>query len=129
MTESGGREEERLSEDKEVFDVDQGMEYAVDNKEFYIETLEIYLEETGESEMLLRDYLEQENMKDYEVLVHALKSNSRLVGAVATSELALLMEEASRDGDLEFVQEHHDELMARLALAKKHVRQYLKENE
>lgn len=129
MTEIGGREEERLSEDKEVFDVDQGMEYAVDNKEFYIETLEIYLEETGESEMLLRDYLEQENMKDYEVLVHALKSNSRLVGAVATSDLALLMEEASRDGDLEFVREHHDELMARLALAKKHVRQYLKENE
>lgn len=129
MPEGGGYEEERLSEDKEVFNVDQGMEYAVDNKEFYIETLKIYLDETGEGEMLLREYLEQKNMKDYEVLVHALKSNSRLIGAVATSELALQMEEASRDGDLEFVQEHHDELMARLALAKKYVRQYLKENE
>ena len=121
--------EEVLSEDKAVFDVDQGMEYAVDNKEFYIETLQIYLDETSESEMLLREYLEQENMKEYEVIVHALKSNSRLVGAVATSELALKMEEQSRDGNLEFVQEHHDELMARLALAKKHIRQYLKENE
>lgn len=128
MPEGGGCEEERLSEDKGVFNVDQGMEYAVDNKEFYIETLEIYLDETGEDEMLLREYLEQENMKDYEVVVHALKSNSRLVGAVATSELALQMEEASRDGDLEFVQEHHDELMARLTLARKHIRQYLKEN-
>lgn len=120
---------ERLEPDKGVFDVEQGMEYAVDNKEFYLETLHIYMDETSESEMLLREYLELENLKDYEVLVHALKSNSRLVGAVATSELALQMEQQSRDGNLEFVQAHHEELMARLALAKKYIRQYLDENE
>ena len=120
--------EEVLEPDENVFNIEQGLEYAVGNEEFYLETLQIYLDETGESEMMLREYLESENMGDYKVLVHALKSNSRLVGAVATSELALKLEEASRDGELEFVQEHHGELMERLALAKKYIRQYLREN-
>ncbi len=120
--------EEVLEPDDSVFSIEQGMEYAVGNKSFYMETLQIYLDETGESEMMLREYLESENMSDYKVLVHALKSNSRLVGAVATSELALQLEEASRDGEIEFVQEHHEELMRRLALAKKYINQYLREN-
>lgn len=120
--------EEKLPPDKHIFNIEQGMEYAVGNEEFYIETLQIYLDETEESRMMLREYLETENLSDYKVLVHALKSNSRLVGAVATSELALQMEEASRDGELEFVQSHHEELMERLELAKKYIRQYLKEH-
>lgn len=118
---------ELLPPDETVFNIAQGMEYAVDSEEFYIETLEIYLEETSESAMLLREYLETENMKDYEVIVHALKSNSRLVGAVSTSELALELEQQSKNGNLEFVQAHHEELMQRLELAKKYIRQYLEE--
>lgn len=118
---------ELLPPDETVFNIAQGMEYAVDSEEFYIETLEIYLEETSESAMLLREYLETENMKDYEVIVHALKSNSRLVGAVSTSELALELEQQSKNGNLEFVQAHHEELMQRLELAKRYIRQYLEE--
>ena len=118
---------ELLPPDEMVFNIAQGMEYAVDSEEFYIETLEIYLEETSESAMLLREYLETENMKDYEVIVHALKSNSRLVGAVSTSELALELEQQSKNGNLEFVQAHHEELMQRLELAKRYIRQYLEE--
>ena len=118
---------ELLPPDETVFNIAQGMEYAVDSEEFYIETLEIYLEETSESAMLLREYLETGNMKDYEVIVHALKSNSRLVGAVSTSELALELEQQSKNGNLEFVQAHHEELMQRLELAKRYIRQYLEE--
>lgn len=121
-------QDEKLQPDESIFNIEQGMEYAVGNKEFYIETLQIYLDETSESEMLLREYLDCENMNDYKVLVHALKSNSRLVGAVAASELALQLEEASSDGKLEFVRAHHDELMQRVLLAKKYIQQYLKEN-
>ncbi len=124
-----GEAAEALPPDKAVFDIDQGMEYAVDDEEFYLETLHIYMDETAESEMLLREYLEEENMKEYEVLVHALKSNSRMVGAVAVSELALELEHQSRDGNLEFVQAHHEELMERLRLAKRYIEQYLRENE
>ncbi len=129
QAESAEPEEETLEPDPNIFNVEQGMEYAVDDQDFYIETLHIYLDETEGSAMMLREYLEAENMKDYEVLVHALKSNSRLVGAVATSELALELEEQSRDDNLEFVKAHHEELMERLALAKKYIRQYLREHE
>ncbi len=121
-------QEEILVPDANVFNIEQGMEYAVGNEEFYVETLQIYLDETEESKMMLREYLETENMGDYKVIVHALKSNSRLVGAVATSELALQLEEASRDGEVEFVKAHHEELLERLELAKKYIRQYLKEH-
>lgn len=117
-----------LEPDAGILNIEQGMEYAVGDPDFYRETLQIYLDETNESEALLNEYLASENMSDYKVRVHALKSNSRLVGAVMVSELALQLEEASRDGKLEFVREHHDELMQKLALTKKYIHQYLKEN-
>lgn len=128
MQEETAVQEEILEPDDEVFNTEQGIEYAVGNKEFYLETLEIYLDEADETEKLLGEYLEAGNMNDYRVSVHALKSNSRLVGAVSVAELALRLEEASRDGELAFVQEHHGELIERLTLVKKYIHQYLWEN-
>jgi len=128
QTEAAEPKKAKLPPDKNVFNVEQGMEYAVDNLEFYLETLQIYMDETGESEQMLCEYLEQENMKEYEVIVHALKSNSRMVGAVATSELALRLEEESRDGNIDFVWANHGELIKRLHLAKDYIREYMEEN-
>ncbi len=58
----------------------------------------------------LNVFLDEHNMKDYETLVHSLKSASRTIGANGVSELALELEEASRKGDEEAVSAQHGKM-------------------
>ncbi|MCR4902617.1 MAG: response regulator [Butyrivibrio sp.] len=51
---------------------------------------------------LIQKYLRDHNLSDYTVMVHALKSSSRLIGALKLSELAALLES---DGDSQNVEE------------------------
>jgi HPt (histidine-containing phosphotransfer) domain-containing protein len=58
----------------------------------------------------LNAFLAAHNMKDYETLVHSLKSTSKTIGAGELSDLALELEKASKDGDESFVSGHHGKL-------------------
>ncbi len=111
--------------DKDVFDVAQGIEYAMGDETFYAEILQLYLDEAQYGERQLEECLEAGDLKNYEILVHTLKSNLRLAGASAASSKALDLELHSKSGDLEYVKENHPGLMEEVALAKKHMRRYL----
>lgn len=57
------------------------------------------------------------NLKDgdlvnYEILVHALKSTSKMIGAGQLSEAAYTLEKAAKDGDEKTIHEGHDSAMA-----------------
>jgi len=110
----------------EQLDISLGMEYAKHKKDFYIDTMEIYLEETMDSELKMKEFLEEEDMHNYAILVHALKSNSRLVGAADFGDFAERMERYSKAGDIQFVKEHHYELMDQLEKVRIEIRAYLK---
>ncbi len=92
------------------FNVEEGLEYAVGNKNFYLETLDIYKDEVTRNMDLMNGYLEAGDMPNYATLVHAMKSNSKLIGAQALSEMAFEMEKRSKADDLEYVKAHHEEL-------------------
>ena len=53
-------------------------------------------------------YLEKEDMKNYSILIHSLKSSSKMIGADMVSALAKDLEDASKKDDLDFVQINHD---------------------
>lgn len=110
----------------EELDISLGMEYALHKKNFYIDTLEIYLEETVDSELKMREFMDAGDMPNYAILVHALKSNSRLVGAKELGDFAERMERNSKAGDLQFIREHHYELMDQLEKVRMEIRSYLK---
>ena len=114
--------------DKSELDVEEGLEYALGKTQFYIETLDIYLEETTRNEQLMNEYLESEDMKNYAVLVHALKSNSRLIGAMAMGDFAADMEQESKKDNLEYIKEHHDAMIELLNRTRDHVRKYMEMN-
>ena len=84
----------------EQLDISLGMEYALNKKPFYIDTLEIYLEETAQSEIELKEFMDAGDMQNYAISVHALKSNSRIVGAVEMGNFAESMERSSKAGAL-----------------------------
>ena len=56
----------------------------------------------------MKEYLESRDLKNYEILIHALKSSSRTIGAERTGKLAQELETACGKEDVEYVLSHHD---------------------
>ncbi|MBO4876760.1 MAG: response regulator [Ruminococcus sp.] len=87
-----------------------GLNYCAGDKDFYLEMLADYAGSCEKRMSELEEALRTEDMKQYGILVHALKSVSATVGADDVSVLARSLEEACKKGDAEYVSAHHAEL-------------------
>ncbi|MCR5325098.1 MAG: response regulator [Lachnospiraceae bacterium] len=59
----------------------------------------------------IENYFNNNDIKNYTVKVHALKSSSRIVGISELSEKARLLEEAGDAGDLDYIRANTEELL------------------
>lgn len=91
-------------------DVDQGISYCGD-KEGFREIISIYHKEGSNRKRQLVTCFEQEDWKNYVINVHALKSNSKGVGANELSEMALKLEMAGKENRIDYILQHHEELL------------------
>lgn len=103
------------SYDTNELNVTEGLEYSMDSREFYIEILDTYLEETAEELEQMDGHLEAGDMGQYATLVHAIKSSSRIIGAGPLGERAYDLELKSKDGDIEYVKANHAALKEHIA--------------
>ena len=94
--------------------VDSALVYSCGDEDFYLELLTDYAKQASDRCAELTSYLEAGNLKDYEILVHSVKSSSKTIGADDLSELAKLLESAARDSDADYVRQHHDALVSGL---------------
>ena len=91
--------------------VDAGIGYACGEEDFYLELLSDYAEGAAGKSAELTSYLDNGDLKNYEILVHSLKSSSRTIGADDLSEQAKALEAASKNNDMDYVKGHHDEFV------------------
>lgn len=91
-------------------DIQQGMTYCGD-KEGFRDILLLYYTEGAKRKAGLEEAFEIKDWKNYVILVHALKSNSKGVGANDLAELALELEMSGKEGRIDYIFEHHEELM------------------
>ena len=80
----------------ELFDTATGMEYCLNDKDFYRETLEVFGQEHDAKAAEIATYYEAADWKLFTVRVHGLKSTARTVGALKLSELAKELEMAGK---------------------------------
>ena len=73
--------------------------------------LDIFYESIDENADEIQEMYDTENWEDYTILVHALKSSARIVGAIDLGEEAFAMEMAGKENNLDFIHENHDRLM------------------
>lgn len=59
----------------------------------------------------IKGFLEEEDIRNYTVLVHALKSSSRLIGAMELSEMCAELEEYGDKDNIEAIREKNDEML------------------
>ena len=94
----------------EFLDQEVGLEYCAGDEEIYREVIEGYLEEDRREE--LAKAFDAEDLPNYRVNAHAIKSTSLTIGATELSAKAKALEYAAADGDLAFIKENNAELVA-----------------
>ena len=93
-------------------DLDAGVRNSCSVKA-YMSLLKLFYESLDETADELERFCAEENIKDYTVKVHALKSSARLIGAADFGEEAQKLESAGKNGDWEYIRAHQEAFMAK----------------
>lgn len=93
-------------------DTDAGIRNCSDEA-LYRTILSEYLRSSDEKIYGLKTALDGEDMKNYAVLIHAVKSTSATIGALEVSQIALQLEKAANSNDTAYVREEHEVFMTK----------------
>ncbi|MBQ1548428.1 MAG: DegV family EDD domain-containing protein [Lachnospiraceae bacterium] len=94
----------------------EGIDYdaAIKNsgsKDAFLSVIKMYYDSYALKSQEIMEYYENGDWKNYTIKVHALKSSSRLVGALDLGNSAEALEKAGKSDDLTYIKEHHEEMM------------------
>ena len=105
-------QEKNISDIPEIpgLDVGYSLRLLGDEKLFWT-VLKDYYKSIEKKWELIGKYFHEEDWKTYTIEVHALKSAARQIGALKLSELAEALEHAGKEGNLEFIYKHTEELL------------------
>lgn len=90
--------------------IEQGLAFCGD-KEGLREIIAIYHAEGPKRKKQLEQFFHDNDWKNYVITVHAMKSNSKGIGAEELSELAKSLEMAGKENRIDYILEHHEELL------------------
>jgi HPt (histidine-containing phosphotransfer) domain-containing protein len=94
-----------------LIDTETGLMYCGDDEDIYNEVLGLFVEMAVESRGVLQEALDAGDIHAYVLRAHALKSNSRNVGALPVGDLAEKLELAGKEGNEDFIKENHQALL------------------
>ena len=92
-----------------ILDVDRGLSYCGDSREFYLEMLRAFVENSRLKGLL--DAFNGEDLQSFRVDIHALKSGALTIGAVEFSQQCRLLEHAAKNWDINYIEAHTLEVL------------------
>ncbi len=92
--------------------VEEGLSYTGDSEK-YLAALQRFYRRADKTKAAIKDYLSDSMCEELTILVHALKSNARTIGADPLGELAERMETLGKEGNDEALLSLVDELLAK----------------
>ena len=92
-------------------DTGTGLLYSANDEGFYQELLLQYAEEAPGKIRKAGKNFDNKDYKNYEILVHAVKSTSKMIGATGLSEAAYILEKAAKAKDGETIRKGHGSAM------------------
>ncbi|MGN0438382.1 MAG: response regulator [Lachnospiraceae bacterium] len=104
-----GSEASFLEKISSVLDIDTGMTYCGGSEEFYKEMVSSYVENNKLSE--IEACFAAEDLDNYRIQVHALKSTSLSIGALKVSEGAKALEMAAKEERIDDIENNHGAVM------------------
>nr|MCR4782796.1 response regulator [Lachnospiraceae bacterium] len=91
------------------------MKEAIQNcgsEELFVDVLKQYRDSIFDKADEIEKFYKERDYRNYTILVHALKSSSRLIGAIEISELAKELEAAGDREDSSFIEENTEKLLS-----------------
>ena len=105
-------------------DVNAGLELLGD-MDMYNETMGDFLEEINEKLPKLVEYKNNNDMPNYAIIVHSIKSDSKYLGFKELAEIAYNQEMKSKANDTSYVNANYDELQKEIDRIIKIIKEYL----
>ena len=96
---------------KSGVDTEAGLKYCVGDKDFYKSLLIQYSTESGDKIASMKKYYQLKDWHNYEILVHALKSTSKMIGVTGLSEKAKALEKAAKENEENYILENHEAMI------------------
>ena len=124
------KEEKNTSDDKTTLlkengiDVDAALSF-VGNMKNYDDLLREFYNEVDDKLKQLQEAKDDNDMKNYAILVHGLKSECRFLGINKFADQAYEQEKASKEGNSEFINDHYMELLISKKKTKDIIKKYL----
>lgn len=104
-------------------DVEAGIANMMD-LETYNEMLDDFYNSFDEETSAIDGFKNQGDMPNYAIKVHAMKSNARSFGFMKLGDICYAHEMASKANDLNYVNEHYDELLKIIRETKEIISKY-----
>ena len=101
----------------EEFDINVGLSYA-GSEEQYVKFLRRYFSMIPGKTKRIKQCCEREDIEEYTMEVHALKSNSRLIGAVSLADEAEYLEQCGMSGNIEEIKKKTPQMLKSLKAVK-----------
>ena len=92
--------------------VSTGLSYSQRDEELYNSLLKQFSRDSSVKQAQLEEYLMNKDFKNYEIVVHALKSTAKLIGALDLSDKAKALEEAAKAGGRGLTSDAHNLMMS-----------------
>ena len=88
-----------------------GLKYCVGDKDFYKSLLIQFASEAPDKISSMKKYYVSRDWHNYEILVHALKSTSKMIGIYDLSESAKSLEMAAKNNEANFILDNHEQMI------------------
>ena len=96
---------------KSGIDTVAGISYCVGDVDFYRSLLIQFATESADKMAAMKNYYSVRDWHNYEILVHALKSTSKMIGIAALSEKAKALEQAAKEDNEEYILDNHEQML------------------
>ncbi|MBR5358287.1 MAG: response regulator [Clostridiales bacterium] len=96
---------------KSGIDTEGGLKYCVGDKDFYKSLLIQFATESADKIASMKKYYVSRDWHNYEILVHALKSTSKMVGIYDLSESAKSLEMAAKNNEANYILDNHEQMI------------------
>ena len=97
--------------------------------EMYNMTIQDFSKEIDEKWNNILKYKNENNMSEYAILVHSLKSDCKYLGFMTLADISYQHELKSKENDSNYVQEHFQELESEYQKTLEIVRNYVSQNQ
>ncbi len=109
-------------------DVEAGLS-LLGSVELYNQTLKDFLTETKTRIPKMKKFKESKDCENYQILAHAMKSDSKYLGFKVLADMSLEHELKGKDNNIKFIEENYDKLIEEVKRVTNVVKTYLEKEE